>query len=76
MLLSNAFSDRLDDLVNISDKEDVISLRQTRNATSLQLPGTGRNRFAGHSETRDRMEDVNEDMSEVCFLDRRIIKCN
>lgn len=32
--LSNIFSDRLDDLVDSSDNEDVISRRQSRNAKS------------------------------------------
>ena len=34
VLLSNSFSNRLDDLVDTSDKEDVISRRRTRNVTS------------------------------------------
>ena len=76
VLLSNAFSNRLDDFVDTSDKENVIGCRQTRNATSPQLPGTGRNRVAGHSERGEGMEDVNGELSEVCFLDRGIIKCN
>ncbi len=62
--LSNVFSNRLDDLVDSSDKEDVIRCRRTRNATSPRLPGTGRNRIAeegalgrnrvaGHSEMEE-----------------------
>ena len=76
VLLSNAFSNRLDDLVNTSNKEDIISHRQTRNTTSLRLLDTGRNKVAGHSERGDGMEDVNGDMSEVCFFDQGIIKYN
>ncbi len=40
------FSNRLDDLVDSSDEEDVIRCRRTRNATSPRLPGTGKNRIA------------------------------
>ena len=106
--LSNVFSNRLNDLVNTSDEEDVISRRQTGNATSPRLPGRGknkvagnsqmqkgasrRNRVAGHSEREEKatgrngvagrsdreegMEGANGDMSEVSFLDRKIIKYN
>ena len=49
MQLSNIFSDRLDDLVNSSHNKNIISRRQRRNATSPQLPATGRNGVAGHS---------------------------
>ena len=51
--LSNVFSNRLDDLVDISDEEDVISHRQTGNATSPQLPGRGKNRVAGNSQMQE-----------------------
>ena len=47
--LSNIFSDRLDDLIDSSDDEDVISRRQRRNATSLRLPAIRKNGVAGHS---------------------------
>ena len=69
MLLSNSFNNRLDDFIDTSDEEDVINRRQTRNATSPRLSGIGRNGVASHSERGDGMEDVNGDMSEVCFLD-------
>ena len=68
--LSNVFSNRLDDLVDTSNKEDVISRHQTGNATSPRLPGrkknrvtgnfqmqegaSGKNRVAGHSEKEER----------------------
>lgn len=81
--LSNIFSDRLDDLVNSSDDEDVISRHRKRNATSPRLPATGRNGVAGHSEMeegaagRNRvtshsgmepgMEGANGDSSDVRF---------
>ncbi len=66
--LSNTFSNWLDDLVDSSDEEDVISRRQNRNATSPQLPATGRNRVAGHFESEERMEGVKRDTSDVSFL--------
>ena len=69
VLLSNAFSNRFDHLVNTSDKEDVISRCRTRNVTSPQLLGTGRIRVAGSSERGEEIGNVNGDMSEVCFLD-------
>ncbi len=76
MSLSNMFSNRFDDLVNNSDKEDIISRCQNRNATSPQLPATGRDKVASHSETEERIEDAKEDTSDVNFLYRGIIKCN
>ena len=76
VLLFNMFNNRFNDLVNSSDKEDVISCRQTKNATSPLLLGIRRNRIAGHSEIEKGMEGANEDIFEVCFLYQRIIKCN
>ena len=57
--LSNVFSNRLDDLVNTSDEEDVISRRQTRNATSPRLPGREKNRVAGNSQIQERASGRN-----------------
>ena len=51
--LSNVFSNRLDDLVDTSDEEDVISRRQTKNATSPRLPGRGKNRVAGNYQMQE-----------------------
>lgn len=92
MLLSNVFSNRLNDLVDNSDKENIISCRQTRNKTSPQLSNTGRNRVIGHFEIEkgaikrnkvvryskkgEEMEGVNADMSKIGFLDQGITKCN
>ncbi len=70
MPLSNVFSNRLDDLVDSSDEENVIRCCRTRNATSLRLPGTGRkkiaeegasgrNRVAGHSEMEEGTSEKN-----------------
>ena len=44
------FSNKLDDLVNSYDKEDIILCRQTKNATSHWLLHIRGNRVAGHSE--------------------------
>ncbi len=68
MPLSNIFSNRLDDLVDSSNEEDVISRRQNKNATSPQLPATGRDRVADHSEPEKRIEGAKEDISDVSFL--------
>lgn len=57
--LSNMFSNRLDDLVDSSDEEDVISRRRNRNATSPGLPATGRNRVAGHSDMEEGATERN-----------------
>ncbi len=68
MLLSNTFSNRLDDLVDSSNEEDIISRRRNRNVTSPQLPATRRDRVAGHSEPEERMEGAKGDTSDVSFL--------
>ena len=76
MLLSNTFNNKFDNLVNTSDKKNFISCCQTRNTKNPQLLGIGRNRVVGYSERREGIKNVNNDMSEVCFLDQGIIKCN
>ena len=76
VLLSNIFSNKLDNLVDSSDKEDIISRRQNKNVTSHQLPAIGKDRVAGDSESEERIEGTKKDMSNVSFLYRRIIKCN
>lgn len=50
ILPSNAFRNKLDDFVISSNKKDIISGRQTKNATNPQLSGTGRNKVDGHFE--------------------------
>lgn len=90
--LSNAYSNRIDNLIDSSDKENVLSHYQTKNATSSRLPSTGINRVtdhskieegatgkngvAGHSERGEKIESVNGDMFKISFLDQRIIKCS
>ena len=50
MLLFNMFSNRFDDLVNISDEEHIISHHQTRNAMSFWLLAIEKNRVIGYFE--------------------------
>lgn len=73
MPLSNAFSNRLNNIADTFNKEDIISRRQNRNTTSLQLLGTGKNQFAGHSERESErgkaMKNTNKNMSKICFFD-------
>lgn len=82
--LFNIFSNRLDNLVNSYDEENIISHCQNRNATSPQLPAIEKNRVAGHSkieegaternrvtgcfEIKEEIESVNEDTFDVSFL--------
>lgn len=67
MRLSNMFNNRLDDFVDSSNEENVISHRQNRNATSPQLPGTERSRVVGHSRLEKGIEDTNGDIFDVSF---------
>ena len=60
VLLSNIFSNRFDDLLNISDKKDVISRHQTRNSTRFQLLNTRRNKVAGHSKIEKETLEKNK----------------
>lgn len=50
MPLFNVFSNRLNDFTNISNKKDVISRRQIKNATSPQLPDTKKNKVVNNSQ--------------------------
>ena len=51
--LSNTFSNKLDELVNTSDKEYIISRYWNRNTPSLWMPGKGRNIVTGHFEIEE-----------------------
>lgn len=75
VLLSNMYSNSLNDIVNSFKKENVISHCQNRNTISLQLPTIKRDRVAGNFEPEKRIEGANGDMSDVSFFYRRIIKC-
>ena len=68
MPLFNIFSNMLDDLTDSFDEEDVISRHQNRNATSLQLSATKKDKVDGHSEPEKRIEGAKRDMSDVNFL--------
>lgn len=53
------FINRLDDFINTSDKKDIISHCQTRNAISSKLLGIGRNRVTSHFEIEKRASKKN-----------------
>ncbi len=74
VLLSTTISNRLDDLVDSSNKEDVFSRHRNRNATSPQLPATGRDRVTNHSEPEERIKGAKKDTSDVSFFYLEIIK--
>lgn len=83
VLLSNIFSNRLDDLVNSFDNNNVISHHQRKNATSSQLLVIGKNRVTSHSgiekkaarknriasysEIKPGIENANGDLSDARF---------
>lgn len=62
------FSNRLDDLIDSFDEEDVISRCQNRDSTSPRMLATGRNKVAGHSEIDEKIEDVNKNTFDVSFF--------
>ncbi len=74
--LSNMISNKLDDLVDSSNGEDVISRRQNRNVTSSQRPAIRRDRVVGHSEPEEEMEGAKRDTSDINFFYQGIIKYN
>ena len=76
MSLSYIFNNRLDDLVNSSDNENVINHHQNKNATSSQLLATGKVRVASYFEPEKWIENAKRDTSNISFLYQGIIKCN
>lgn len=58
MLLSNILKNRLDDLVDSPNKDDIINRRQSRNATRPQLLAIERNRVANYFELEEQIKDV------------------
>lgn len=84
MPLSNIFSNRVNHLVDSFNDKDVINCHQSKNATSLQLSATrknrvaghfrieeataGRNRVPGHSGIEPRIDIANGDLSDVRFF--------
>lgn len=54
--LSNIFSNRLDDFVDNSNKEDVISCCQNWDATSPWLLAIEKNKVVGHSEIKKKLK--------------------
>lgn len=59
MPLSNIFSDKLDNLVNSSGDENIISRCRKKNATSPRLLVTGRNGVASYSEIEEGVAEKN-----------------
>ena len=66
--LSNMFNNKVDDLIDSSDKKVVISHCQSRNATSPQLPAIERDRVAGHSKPEERIEGAKKDTFDNSFF--------
>ena len=62
------FSNKLNDFVNSSNKKDVISNCQIKNATSPQLLAIGRDRVVGHSKPEKQIRNAKGDMSDVSFF--------
>ena len=60
MLLSNIFSNRLDDLVDNSDNKNVISHRQNKHATIPRLSAIRRNRGTSHSKIETEAVEKNK----------------
>lgn len=58
--LSNAFSYRLDNIVDTSNKENIISHRQTKNAISLWLLNTEKNRVLGYLSVEKKTLEKNK----------------
>lgn len=54
MSLSNMFSNKFDNLVNSSNKEDVISNCQIKNTMSYQIFATERNKVTNHYQIDER----------------------
>ena len=59
MLLSNLFSNKLDNLISTLNKEDVFSYCQTENAISSQWPGKKKNRVVGNSQMQEEALEKN-----------------
>ena len=76
MPLSNLFSNKLDDLINSSNKKDIINRRQNKNAINSQLLAIGRNKVINHSESKKQIEGIKKDTFDISFFYHRIIKCN
>lgn len=68
MTLSNLFSNKLNNLVNSFEEENIISCHPGKNATSPQLLATKRNRVTSNSELDEGMEGSNKDTLDVSFF--------
>lgn len=63
MLLSNMFSNSLDDLIDSFDKENIISYCQNRDVTSPKLPIIERNSVTSHNEIDGSALKINKNAS-------------
>lgn len=58
--LSNIFHNRLDDLIDSSIKEDIISRHQNRNAISSWLLAIEKNKVTNHFQIEERVIERNK----------------
>lgn len=58
MLLFNIFNNRFNDIVNSSNKKDIINCLK-KNTTSFQLPITKRNKVFNYSKIEKKRENAN-----------------
>lgn len=63
MPLSNMLSNRLDNLIDSSNKEDIISCCQNRNTTSPELLAIRRNKITDHFEIKEKATKKNRVIS-------------
>ena len=59
MLLFNIINNRQNKLVNNSNKENIIYCRQTKNATSFQLPNTKEKKVTSNCKIEKKIESAN-----------------
>lgn len=68
MLLFNLFSNRLDDLVNIFNKEDIIRYYLSRNTTNPWLLTIQRNKVTNNFKIDEKMKNSNRDIFNISFF--------
>lgn len=68
MPLFNLFNNRLNDLIDNSDKEDIISCRLDKNVTSPQLLTIWENKVTGNFKLDKGIENLNKDIVNIIFL--------
>ena len=70
------FSNRLNNLVNSSNKKDVISYCQNKNTKNPQLLAIKKDRVAKHSKLEKQIDNAKRNMSNVNIFYWGIIKYN